>query len=578
MATKLQRRRPGGRLLLVGLATGLIGCGARRDVPELILTNAKIVTLDSAGREATSIAIGGGKILGLADSVDPAWLTSKPTVIDLGGAVVAPAFTDHHAHLFNIGMALLNQRDHGRLAIDLSAVRSLADIDSLLRARAATLPKGTWIFGTGWSQASWGTEALPTAEVLTRAAPDHPVFLARTDGHAGWLNALALTIGGIDRTTAEPEGGSIVRLPSGEPSGILLERANEIVAPGLPAPADSDIVAAFRLAAEALAARGVVEVYDAGPLLYPGVVALNLDYGRYLALLVRADSVAPLPLRVNLMIPSPSRLADSLLGARQLVTVLSPRIRITHLKLFGDGALGSRGAALSHPYADDSTTSGVARMTADQIAALTRRALDRGLGVATHAIGDEAVRRTLDAYETVLHERAKLMPGRLRIEHFSYAHEQDFIRAARLGVILSIQSNFNALPEDHPSFGAARLGAANEARVYNWARLRDMGAILAEGSDYFTTPGAPLAGFIATLERRYAVGQALPDSVARRLAYRMNAVRFEPAGAAAGAFIAVGSRADLVAWSVNPMTVSRGELGRVTATLVVNAGRVVVPR
>jgi predicted amidohydrolase YtcJ len=271
-------------------------------------------------------------------------------------------------------------------------------------------------------------------------------------------------------------------------------------------------------------------------------------------------------------------LADSLLGARQLVTVLSPRIRITHLKLFGDGALGSRGAALSHRYADDTTTSGVARMTTAQIADLARRALDRGLGVATHAIGDEAVRRTLDAYETLLHERPTLLPGRLRIEHFSYAHEQDFVRAARLGVIVSIQSNFNSLPEDNPSFGAARLGAANESRVYNWARLRDLGAILAEGSDYFTSPGAPLAGFIATLERKYAVGQALPDSGARRLAYRMNAVRFEPAGAAVGGVIAVGAPADLVAWSANPLSVARAELERVAATVVVNAGRVVVPR
>lgn len=561
--------------LILGISLCLLSaCRDRPIAPDLVLTNARIVTLDSARREFTTVAIGGGKILALANAIDPAWRASEPKVLDLGGAVVAPAFTDHHVHLFNVGMALLNQRDHGRLAIDLSAVTSLATIDALLRARAATLPKGAWILGNGWSQATWGTQSLPTSDVLTRAAPDHPVFFARTDGHAGWLNAAALRSAGVTRATAEPASGSIMRKTSGEPSGVLLEEANTLLTARLPAPADSDVVTAYRLAAEALAARGVVEVYDAGPLMYPGVVALNLDFGHYVALLLRADSAAPLPLRIDLMIPAPSRLADSLLDARTMVTVFSPRIRITHLKLFADGALGSRGASLSHRYADDTTTSGVARMSTEQIAELTRRALDRGLGVATHAIGDEAVRRTLDAYETILRERPTLSPRRLRIEHFSYAREEDLTRAARLGVLLSIQSNFNAMPADDPTFGGERIGASHESRVYNWARLSQLGAILAEGSDYFSLPGVPLAGFVATLERKYAVGQTRPDRAARPLAYGMNSRRFEPEGTLSGGRIAVGETADLVAWSANPFTVPRSALDSVVAKLVINAGQI----
>jgi len=288
------------------------------------------------------------------------------------------------------------------------------------------------------------------------------------------------------------------------------------------------------------------------------------------------DSAAPLPLRIDLMIPAPSRLADSLLGATGPIGALSPRIRITHLKLFADGALGSRGAALSHRYADDSATSGVARMSSNEIAALSRRALDRGLGVATHAIGDEAVRRTLDAYETILRERPALDPRRLRIEHFSYAREEDLTRAARLGVILSIQSDFNAMPSDDPTFAGMRVGVANEARVYNWKRLAGMGAILAEGSDYFAAPGSPLAGFVATLERKYAVGETLPDSAARLVAYRMNAARFEPGGMRIEGVIRIGGPADFVAWTADPLSTPRSRLDSVTATLVVNAGRIVV--
>ena len=576
MAIKVLRSLLAGALL-VFLAVLLVRWRqGRYEGASVILTHARVMTLDSTGRVYGVVAMRKGKIIGLADSVDPGWVPGA-MVLNLDGAVVAPAFTDHHAHLFNIGMALLNRRDSGRLAIDLSRVRSLTEAESLVRARASRLPTGAWIFGTGWSQAGWGTQALPTADVLTRAAPDHPVFLARTDGHAGWLNAAALALGGITRATTDPPGGRIIRLPSGEASGVLLERANEMVTAHLPAPADSDIVAAFRLGTEALADRGVAEVYDAGPLTYPGVVALNLDFGRYLALLLRADSAYPLPLRINLMIPAPSRLADSLLAAAARPGVLSPRIRITHLKLFADGALGSRGAALDQAYADDSTTRGVPRMSAGEIAALARRALDRGLGVATHAIGDEAVHRTLDAYETILRERPALNPRRLRIEHFSYASEADLARAVRLGVVLSIQSNFNAMPEDDPSFGAERLGASSEPRVYNWARLRAMGATLAEGSDYFAAPGPALAGFVATLGRKYAVGEALPDSAARQLAWRMNAFRFEPNGERTGGMIRVGGPADLVVWNADPFTVPRSELDQVGIRLVIRAGRVVLP-
>ncbi|HEU5219107.1 MAG TPA: amidohydrolase family protein, partial [Gemmatimonadales bacterium] len=359
--------------------------------------------------------------------------------------------------------------------------------------------------------------------------------------------------------------------------GILLERDNERMTALLPAPSDSDVVTAFRLAAEALAARGVVEVYDAGALLYPGAVALNLDFGRYLRLLVRTDSIAALPLRINLMIPAPSALADSVMGAPG-GTVLSPRIRITHLKLFADGALGSRGAALSHRYADDSSTTGVARMTTEEIGALARRSLARGLSVATHAIGDEAVHRTLDAYEAILRERKRIREGQLRIEHFSYGSEADFKRAAQLGVILSVQSTFNASPGDSADLGALRVGAANAARVYNWARLDQMGAVLAEGSDYFTAPGPALAGFRAVLERKYALGQGLPDSAARVLSYRLMATRSEPDGGKVDGVIRVGGVADLVAWTADPFRVGVGELDGVTVKLLVSQGRVLTPR
>lgn len=466
---------------------------------------------------------------------------ARPPGSDATGqdGVTLPALVDHHVHLLNVGLWLLNDAEGGRLFLDLSAA-SLDEIVRQIAARAASLPEGAWIAGAGWSQAAWGTQALPTHELLSRAAPSHPVFLARTDGHAGWVNRRAMELAGI--TSA----------------GVLLERDNEPVTRLIPGPSDGEIVRAFRLATEALAARGVAEVYDAGFLAFPGVAALNTDLGRHLRLLRLADSLEPLPVQVNLMIPAPSPLAESLLVSTRRWT-LSPRIRISHLKLFGDGALGSRGAALTHPYADDPGTASVPRMTTAEILDWGRRALTAGLGVATHAIGDEAVRRTLDAYETLRGEAGDAAPGALRIEHFSYAREEDFARAARLGVRLSIQSNFNSGPDDAPTFGAMRVGEANEPRVYAWRRLYDLGADLAEGTDWFARPRGALEGFHAAMTRRHAVGLGHDDPDTRAAVYRLHAST---------------RSGDSATWSGDPVTAPLDSLLALRARRTVSAGRV----
>jgi hypothetical protein len=457
------------------------------------------------------------------------------------GEVTMPALVDHHVHLLNVGWWLLNDRDGGRLFLDLSQAGSLDEIGRLVSGRASTLPEGSWVVGAGWSQGNWGTQALPSHEVLSRAAPRHPVFLARTDGHAGWVNTAAIKLAGLNGA-----------------GGVLLERQNEPVSRLIPAPADSDVVSAFQLAARALAERGVTEIHDAGFLDFPGIVSLEADFGRYLRLLLRADSLDPLPLRVHLMIPAPSALAESLLaGGRQWQ--LSPRLRITHLKLFGDGALGSRGAALTHPYADDPSTSGVTRMTSDEIASWSRRAIGAGLGVATHAIGDEAVKRALDGYQTVLGELRGLPPGTLRIEHFSYAREEDFARAVGLGVTLSIQSNFNSAAGDSPTFGGMRVGEANEARVYAWRQLFEMGALLAEGSDYFARPAEPLAGFLAAMTRRNAIGPDHDDRSTRAAVYRLHAS---------------ATPGDSVTWTGDPLALPLDQLATVRARRTMTAAGV----
>ncbi len=559
----LQRAKRTG--LVVGLTACLALVGACRDQPttvaDLIFSGGPILTL---GEPATTeaIAIRDGRILALGDRAEvEAFRGSDTADYDLAGRALAPAFVDHHVHLLNLGFSLLYRAEPSPAFVDLAGLDSLEALGDRIEASATTLPEGTWILGQSWSQGAWGASALPTDEVLSTAAPAHPVFLTRVDGHAGWANEEALATAGIDGATPDPTGGVIRRGPDGSPSGVLLERANELVRPSLPEPSPAEIRRAFHLAAEALAAQGVTEVFDAGFLGLPGVVDLSLDFETYMAFLVEADLESPLPLRVHLMVPAPSPLAESIAADPAAYRQLTPRIGVTHVKLFADGALGSRGALLSHPYADDPTTSGVERMTREDIRKEVVAALDAGFDAATHAIGDVAVEMALDVYEEILRERPELPPGRLRIEHFSYAAPEDFDRAAALGIVLAVNPDFVA-PDDHGvAMEDVRVGAESSDRVYALGRLAAAGASLAFGSDYFTAPAEPLLGFYAATTRQNGNGLPVdgwhPDERLSRLESLVIQTRLWLAGGgvAERGGLAVGGRADLVVLSANPLGV-----------------------
>ena len=500
------------------LAAGSLSCGTSSETPagalaseaSHIFRGGRILSLTGDESVPTALAVAGGRIAALgSDQEMESWRGADTVVVDLAGKVLAPSFVDHHVHLLNIGISLMYANEPPANFIDVTALPTQEALGEEIAGRASALDPGSWIVGKGWSQGAWGTQELPTHELLTRSAPRHPVYLTRVDAHAGWLNTLGLEMAEIGPSTPDPAGGALRREVGGRPTGVLLERANELVLPLIPEPSDQQIRAAFRLAAEALAAHGVTEVFDAGFLAVPGIVDLRLDFERYLELLEAEDLDSPLPLRIHLMIPAPSRLFEVLVGEPLPPRRLSPRLDISHVKLWADGAMGSRGAHLTHPFHDDPTTRGVERMTAEELRAEAVKALDADLGVASHAIGDQAVATVLDVYESILQERPDLEPTRLRIEHFSYAQEQDFARAAELGVLLSIQPNFVAPGDDGRAMEDSRVGAENSVRVYAWGRLSKLGAHLAFGSDYFTTPLPPLTTFYCAVTRRNLDG--LPE-------------------------------------------------------------------
>ncbi len=495
-ASSRQRLRLSLSVLLL-----LAACSPPPPPPETLFHGGPIVTLDASRPNVESLLVRDGEIavLGNLSEVRQA-AGAHAQQIDLEGSALMPALADHHVHLLNLGMSLLNEREDQALFLDLAGL-DLEQVEESVARRARESSPGTWILGQNWSQGSWGTQQLPDHTRLTRAAPSHPVFLTRVDGHAAWLNEAALRLAGIDRVTPDPPGGRILRSSGGEPQGVLLEGAVELVTPRLPKIQDPAIRKSFQLGAQALAERGVTRAQDAGFLQPPGVVSLLADFENWLAQLTRADRERPLPIDLDLMIPAPSPLAEKLVSGAPLERQLSPRIRITHIKLFCDGALGSRGAWLSHPYQDDPTTRGVARMTAGALRSWAGRALDAGLDVATHAIGDAAVKQVLDIYAELLGNRPGLDPRRLRIEHFSYAAQEDFGRAGRLGIILSVQPGFVVPDADGTAMEDHRVGRERATRVYAWNRAARQGALLVGGSDYFSQPLAPLLGVFSAAAR-----------------------------------------------------------------------------
>jgi len=527
----------------------------------------EIVTLDPATSSPEALAIGGGRILAIGDLDTLEELFDAETQkFDIRGATLIPSLKDHHLHLVNVGMSLHNANHGERLFLDLRGASSAREVASRVSERAARTAAGEWIVGKGWNQHDWGTSILPTHHLLTAAAPENPVFLGRVDAHCAWVNEIALEIAGITASSPEIYGGAILRTGCGEPTGIVLERAAEPLLERIPAYSDKDITTAFRLATEKLAENGVTEVYDAGFLLAASIVSMGCDFGRYLDLLRDLDGTDPLPVRVNLMVPAPSPFVDELTANPAAYASISSRLRVTHVKLYADGAFGSRGAALSHPFADDPSARGVLRMSLDEMVFETRRAIEAGLDIATHAIGDEAVGQVLDAYEQVLGDVPDLEPRRFRIEHFGYASEADINRAAGLGILLVTQPNFIVPDDAGVTMEQRRLGDESCSRVYPWRTLSTLGAPLAGSSDYFNEPGPTLWDFYSATTRKSPdgypeAGWQPQERLSREESLRLVTTLFPPSGATPiGGKLAAGEAADLTILSANPLTVAENQL------------------
>lgn len=452
---------------------------------DLVLYNGDIHTMDAAQPRTRAVAIAGDRIWALGDDASMrALLGPGGTVLDLKGRTVVPGFTDSHLHFMSYGLGLLQ--------IDLAAVASLDEALARVGQRAQATPAGQWLLGRGWDHSLWAGGAFPTRHDLDRVAPDHPVWLRRKCGHAGWANSRALSLAGITAQTPDPPGGVIDRDPtSGEPTGILKETALELIEGLLAEPSPDEGAAAIQAAIVHAHRWGIVGVHTMeGPAALRAFQTLHRQ--------------GALNLRVLMQIPEENLDAAIQMGIQSGLG--DARLRIGALKVFADGALGARTAHMLAPYEGEPDNVGIAVAGAEHLREVVGKAARAGIAVFAHAIGDRANREVLDAIEASRQagEGAHL---RHRIEHVQIIHPDDVPRLARLGVVASMQPIHATQDMDL----ADALWGTRSDHAYAFRRLLDAGAALTFGSDAPVEVMNVLTGIHAAVTRRRADGSPGPE-------------------------------------------------------------------
>lgn len=524
--------------------------------PALLLTGGPIHTGDAAQPRVEALVLRDGRVAFAGDLAAARALAADAETVDLQGAAAYPGFIDAHAHLAMIGLSAQ--------ALELTGVESLQALQARLREWAAAHPEGA-IAGRGWIETHWPERRFPTRADLDAVVADRPVYLARADGHAAVANSAALALAGIDRGTADPDGGRIERGADGEPTGMLIDYAMELVEAKLPAPTREQRRAAIEAAAALYAARGWTGIGDMDARWE------DVELARELA------AAGRLPIRVDAFLRQAdmARVLDS--GPAQDDSGL---VRLRGLKLYADGALGSRGAALLAPYADAPQTSGLLLMQPDALQQTLRRARGAGVQVAVHAIGDRGNRIALDAIEAAYADApAQLRDARWRIEHAQVLAPDDVARFGRLGVIAAMQPS-HAIGDLH--FAPARLGAARLAGAYAWRSLLDGGAVIAGGSDAPVEKGDPLIEFYAATYRHDLGGFAGPDWHPEQAVDRAAALRLLTWGGAYAAAdegargtLQAGKRADVSVFTVDLATAAPEAIPAAEAAMTIVDGRIV---
>jgi hypothetical protein len=425
---------------------------------------------------ADAIAVKQGRVVALLDAADAARFAGQGVEVRrLSGRLATPGLVDAHAHIHGFG-ALEQQAD-------LLGAESVDEALDRVSRFAARRGGDGWVIGRGWDQNDWPGGEWPTADELERAVPGRPCALSRIDGHALWVNRTALERAGIGPGTPDPPGGRILRDEYGMATGILIDEADRLIREHVPEPTDAQIEQALELAAEELMAVGLTGVHDMG-----------MEQNVWSAM-VRLARQGRFPLRVHAYAVAGDPLAERVIAEGP---IQEGRLEVLGVKVWADGALGSRGARLLEPYDDQPGTRGVWVTRPEDMERTVRRTAEAGLQPAVHAIGDAANRAVLDAYERIYADLGA-PPRPPRLEHAQILTPEDLPRLASLGVVASMQPTHAT--SDMP-WVARRLGEGRLEGGYAWRTLLEDGAILAFGSDFPVESSDPRKGLYAAITRQ----------------------------------------------------------------------------
>jgi len=548
-----------GFCVMVSAILPLVFCSKQKTPgtpADLVLMNGNIVTVSDDLPRAQALAIVGNTIIGVGDErkINP-FVGKKTKVIDVGQKLVVPGFIDAHLHPFGAGRALT--------ILDLKGL-SKEQILEKVALKVKEMKKGEWLEAEGWDQGFWKEKEFPTRFELDAVTPDNPAVLTRIDGHSGWYNSLALRLSNIDRKTRDPEGGRILRDSRGEPTGILIDEAMALVKRESEGPETKETY--IRLAMDQYKKWGVTGIQDAG------------EDRDTLAVYEKLRQNRELTVRVYVMVNAGGdAFAEALSRGPQVDDFLTQR----SVKIFIDGALGSRGALLFEPYSDAPDTSGLQMMREEEAYAIIRKSLEKGFQVSTHAIGDKAVHIMLNLYQKALQENPVKDP-RLRIEHASVIRKEDLPRFKEMNVIASMQPIFIG---EYGRWAEDRLGPQRVKDVLILRDLLDAGVRVCGGTDCpASDSGNPLFNFYAAVTRKSPFG--VPDEwYGRQKITREEALRMLTLDAAYAAFeedikgsLEVGKLADLVVLDKDIMSIDEEEILNTEVVMTILDGKIIYQR
>jgi predicted amidohydrolase YtcJ len=540
---------------------------------DLILLHGKVWTGESApGSSATriveAVAIANGRILAVgSDEEIRAYASPNTTVIDLKGRLAVPGLSDSHAHFIQGGFQLLS--------VDLKDSRSEEEFVRRIAEKARTLPPGRWMQGGDWDEEAWPSEKLPTRWLIDPVTPRTPVFISRYDGHAVLANSLALELAGITKETPDPPGGVIVRDPkSGEPTGVLKDEAQDLVAKVIPRPSQAEMEEALRAALKEAARVGLTSIHD----ITVGPEAWNGNFTGEIELLRRAELEGWLTCRIYAITPIANW--KNLEQAGISHDMGSDFLEMGAVKAFADGSLGSRTAWMFKPYDDDPSNSGLPMpimAPPAKLEEIARQADKAVIQICTHAIGDRAVSSLLDIYERIGGEHPAA--HRFRVEHAQHVRPEDFARFGKLGIVASMQP-YHAV--DDGRWAEKRIGHERARSSYAWKSMLGAGAKLAFGSDWPVAPLDPLLGIYAAVTRATLDGKNPGGWFPEQRLTVEEALRAYTLGAAYAAFqekekgtISPGKLADVVVLSDDLFQIPPERIKDVRVEVTIVGGKVV---